>query len=73
VSAQVAIETPKDRERTIDLRASAVAALATALFSIGGAIVNIARTGGDPGPYGMVCVVFVISYGVSLAVLRRRT
>ena len=62
-----------ERQRTIDLRAGAVAATATALFSIGGAIVNMARTGGDPGAYGIVCVVFGISYGAALAVLRVRT
>ena len=52
---------------------SAAAALATGLLSIGGAIVSIARTGGDPGPYGVVCMVFGLSYGMALAVLRRRT
>lgn len=64
---------PDERQRGIDLRAAAVAASATALFSIGGAIVNIARTGGDPGAYGVVCMVFGISYGVALAVLRLQT
>ncbi|MEO8424120.1 MAG: hypothetical protein ABI595_09455 [Actinomycetota bacterium] len=31
-----------------------------------------ARTGGDPGPYGVVCMVFGVSYGLALAVIRRR-
>ena len=64
---------PDERQRAIDLRASAIAATVTALWSVGGAIVNIARTGGDPGPYGVVCVIFGISYGAALAVLRLRT
>jgi hypothetical protein len=62
-----------ERQRAIDLRATAIAGSMTALFTIGGAIVNIARTGGDPGAYGVVCMVFGISYGVAIAVLRSRT
>lgn len=62
-----------ERQRSIDLRATAVAALATGLVALGGAVVNIARTGGNPGAYGVICMVFGISYGVALAVLRLRT
>jgi len=61
-----------ERQRAIDLRATAAAGSVTALFTVVAAIVNIARTGGDPGAYGAVCVVFGISYGVALAVVRRR-
>jgi len=58
-----------ERQRSIDLRATAAAGIVT----VAGAVVNIARTGGDPGPYGVVCMVFGISYGVALAVLRWRS
>jgi hypothetical protein len=61
-----------ERQRLMDLRATAAASIATALFAICGAVVNIARTGGDPGPYGVICVVFGVTYGVALVVLRRR-
>jgi hypothetical protein len=61
-----------ERQRAIDLRATAAAGAVTAAFTVGGAVVSIARTGGDPGPYGVICVVFGVSYGVALAVLRRR-
>jgi hypothetical protein len=62
-----------ERQRAMDLRAAAGAAYCTALFALGGAVVSIARTGGDPGAYGVVCLVFGISYGVALAVLRSRS
>lgn len=62
-----------ERQRAIDLRATAAAGIVTSLVTVGGAVVNIARTGGDPGPYGVVCMAFGISYGVALVVLRRRT
>ena len=62
-----------ERQHDIDLRATAVAGTVTALFTIVAAILNVARTGGDPGAYGVVCLVFGISYGVALAVVRRRT
>ncbi len=41
-----------ERQHDIDLRATAVAGTVTALFTIVAAIVNVARTGGDPGPTG---------------------
>ena len=62
-----------ERQRSIDLRATAAAGIVTSIVTVAGAVVNIARTGGDPGPYGVVCMVFGISYGVALAVLRWRS
>jgi hypothetical protein len=62
-----------ERQRSIDLRATAAAGTVTGCIAIVAAIVNIARTGGDPGAYGVICLVFGISYGVALALLRRRT
>ena len=61
-----------ERQRSIDLRATAMAGTVTGCVTFVGAIFNIARTGGDPGAYGVVCLAFGISYGVGLAVLRRR-
>lgn len=62
-----------ERQQALDLRATAVAGIVTTLVAIAGAIVSIARTGGNPGPYGVICMVLGISYGVALAVLRWRT
>ena len=62
-----------ERQRTLDLRATAAAGIVTTIVAIAGAIVNIARTGGNPGPYGVICMVLGISYSVALAVLRWRT
>jgi len=61
-----------ERQRSIDLRATAAGGTATALFTVAAAIVNIARTGGNPGPYGVICLVFGASYGVALVIFRRR-
>ncbi len=61
-----------ERQHAIDLRATAISGTVTGCVALGAAIFNIARTGGDPGAYGVVCMVFGISYGVALAVLRRR-
>ncbi len=61
-----------ERQRALDLRATAAAGVVTTSVAIGGAIVSIARTGGNPGPYGVICMVLGISYGVALAVLRWR-
>jgi hypothetical protein len=61
-----------ERQRAIDLRATAAAAIVTSLVTVAGAVVSIARNGGDPGPYGVVCMVFGVSYGTALAVLRWR-
>jgi hypothetical protein len=63
---------PDERQHAIDLRATAISGTVTGCLALGAAIVNIARTGGDPGAYGVVCMAFGISYGVALAVLRRR-
>jgi hypothetical protein len=61
-----------ERQHSIDLRATAAAGIVTSIVVVVGAVVSIARTGGDPGPYGVVCMVFGISYGVALVVFRRR-
>jgi hypothetical protein len=62
-----------ERQHGLDLRATAAAGTVTSIVTVGGAVVNIARTGGDPGVWGVVCVVFGVTYGVALAVLRWRS
>ena len=62
-----------ERQRAMDLRATAVAGTVTGCVALIAAIINIARTGGDPGAYGVICLVFGISYGVALVMLRRRS
>src|SRR5215831_15345388 len=61
-----------ERQRGIDLRATAAAGTVTAIFAVVAAIVNIAITGGSPGAYGVICLVLGVSYGVALVVFRRR-
>ena len=62
-----------ERQRGLDLRATAASGIVTAIFAVAGAITSIAKTGGNPGDYGVVCVVFGMSYGVALVVLQRRS
>jgi len=60
-----------ERQRGMDRDATAITGLAMALAAIVGAVVQLARTG-DPGAYGLLCVVGGVSYAVSLTFLRRR-
>jgi hypothetical protein len=59
-----------ERQRTIDLRATAVAGLAAALFCLVMGVVSMAR-GGDGSPWTTICAVFGGVYLVALAVFRR--
>jgi hypothetical protein len=61
---------PDERQRTIDLRATAVAGLAAALFCLVMGIISVAR-GGDGSPWTTICAVFGGVYLVALAVFRR--
>jgi hypothetical protein len=61
-----------ERQRRLDLDATAYAGLAMATAAIIGAIVSAARHHGDIGQYGVICVVGGVAYVVSLAVLKRR-
>jgi hypothetical protein len=63
--------TGDERQRLIDLRATAVAGLATLAFCLGGAIVDLAR-GGTGNPWALICAIGGLAYVVALAVLRRR-
>ncbi len=62
-----------ERQRRLDLTATAYAGLAMAAAAIIGAIVSAARHGGDIGQYGVICVVGGLSYVIALAVLKRRS
>lgn len=60
-----------ERPRGLDRDATAVTGLAMTAVALVGAIVELGRTG-DPGVYGLFCVVAGVVYSVSLFGLRRR-
>jgi hypothetical protein len=62
-----------ERQRRLDLDATAYSGLAMGVAAVAGAIVSAARHHGDIGQYGVICVVGGLSYVVSLAILRRRS
>jgi hypothetical protein len=61
-----------ERQRRLDLDATAYAGLAMGAAAIVGAIVSAARHHGDIGAYGVICVVGGVAYVLCLAVLKRR-
>jgi len=61
-----------ERQRRLDLEATAYAGLAMAVAAIVGAVVSAARHHGDVGAWGVVCAVGGVAYVVSLGVLKRR-
>ena len=62
---------PDERQRGLDRDATALTGVAMALAALARAVVSIGRSG-NPGAYGVMCVVGGSAYAVSLAVLRRR-
>ena len=60
-----------ERQRGLDRDALALSAQATTVVAVVGAIVEIARTG-DPGVYGLFCVVTGVTYVGGLLALRLR-
>lgn len=60
-----------ERQRGLDRDATAITGLAMSMAAIAGTVIQTAR-GGDPGAYGVMCVVGGVTYTVSLVVLRRR-
>jgi hypothetical protein len=62
-----------ERQTRLDRDATAFAGLAMALTAIVGAIVSIARNGGDPGPYGVMCLVGGVAYALGLLLLKRKS
>ena len=62
-----------ERQTRLDRDATALSGLAMALAAIVGAIVSTARNGGNPGAFGVICVVGGITYALGLVVLKRRS
>ncbi|MEA2716114.1 MAG: hypothetical protein QOI56_1585 [Actinomycetota bacterium] len=60
-----------ERQRLIDLHATVASFYAVLAFCLGGAVFDLAR-GGDGQPWGLICAVGGVSYGVALAVIRHR-
>jgi hypothetical protein len=60
-----------ERQRSFDVRATAIAGLAMASGAVTGTAWRLA-SGTDPAPYVGICVVGAVAYAVALAVLRGR-
>lgn len=60
-----------ERQKLIDIRATAFAGLVTLLFCLAGAVVDLAR-GGTGNPWALICGVGGASYALAVAVLVRR-
>ena len=61
-----------ERQRSLDLRATAIAGIVTIVFCLGGALADLAR-GGSGNPWVLICGVAGASYAIALEVLRRRS
>ncbi|MBV8159394.1 MAG: hypothetical protein JO265_00570 [Acidimicrobiia bacterium] len=61
-----------ERQRGLDRDANAIVGIAMTVVAIVGAIVEIGRSGGNPGVYGLFCVVAGVVYTASLIELHRR-
>ena len=61
-----------ERQRGVDRDATAFSGLVMSISAIIGAIVSMARNGGDPGAYGVMCLVGGVAYAGSLVILRSR-
>jgi hypothetical protein len=60
-----------ERQRGLDRDATAITGLVVTFVAVVGAIIEIGRSG-NPGVYGLFCVVSGVAYAVSLFELRRR-
>lgn len=60
-----------ERQRSLDRDATAITGIVMTLVAIIGAVIELGRTG-NPGVYGLFCVIGGIVYAVSLFELRRR-
>jgi hypothetical protein len=61
-----------ERQRTLDLRATAYSSFAAVMFALTAAVVQTAR-GENALPYLLVCGVAGAAYVVALAILRLRS
>lgn len=62
-----------ERQQRLDRDATALSGLAMAVAAIVGAIVSVARDGGDPGEYGVIALVGGVSYAIGLIILKRKS
>ena len=60
-----------ERQRQLDIGATAIAGLAMTLCCIAGAVVDLAR-GGSGGPWVVICAVGGVTYAIALATIRYR-
>ncbi|HEY8729695.1 MAG TPA: hypothetical protein VIL94_08930 [Acidothermaceae bacterium] len=60
-----------ERQRQLDMRATAIAGLVMIVCCIAGAVVNLAH-GGSGGPWAVLAAVGGLAYAVALAGLRHR-
>jgi uncharacterized iron-regulated membrane protein len=60
-----------ERQRGLDRDATAITGLVLSLAAVIGALIQIGRTG-NPGVYGLFCIIAGAAYTVSVLVLRRR-
>jgi hypothetical protein len=60
-----------ERQRLLDLRATAITGLVTLAFCLGGAVIDLAR-GGTGNPWALICAVGGLTYVVALAIVRHR-
>lgn len=62
--------TGDERQRALDVRATAVSGLAMGTFSVAMALAALAR--GDDNPWLLVCLVGAVTYAIALGYLRAR-
>ena len=62
---------PDERQRGLDRDATAISGLAVTVVALVGAVVAVARTG-NPGDFGVICLVSGASYVIALGAMRRR-
>jgi hypothetical protein len=63
--------TGDERQRVLDVRATAVAGLAMGTFSVGMAVAALARN--DDNPWLLVCLVGALTYVIALGYFRARS
>jgi hypothetical protein len=68
--AALAASRPDERQRWLDLKATALAGIVVCVFCLGAAVVNLAR-GGSGYPWVGIDALFGASYAVGFAILRR--
>jgi hypothetical protein len=68
--AAVAANRPDERQRSLDLKATALAGVVVCVFCLGAAVVSLAR-GGSGYPWVGIDALFGASYAAAFLVLRR--